>query len=295
MMRISAIALRRGAWTLAAAALPLLLAASGAGGRAAAASNAERTPILMELFTSEGCSSCPPVDRWVERLDAAQPVAGAEIIVLSEHVDYWDHDGWKDPFSSPAMTERQKQYVFNLGLRTVYTPQIILDGNAELRPSDPERAQQILAKAANAPMIAVHVNSVTVSAGSPAALNGHIEADSGTQSRGEVFVAVALDKALTDVLAGENSGRKLTNIAVVRKMVRIGKLEKGRTFDQAFSIRLWPDADPANLRVVAFVQEPGPGRVLGAAMTKEIARAGQLKPSPSGRRTPVVLTWYSHR
>lgn len=265
----------RGALWKAAALLPLMVGLGGAGEGAAGSPDAGRTPVLMELFTSEGCSSCPPVDNWLARMDAAQPLAGAEIIVLSEHVDYWDHDGWKDPFSSAAITERQKQYVFNLGLRTIYTPQIILDGNAELRPSDPERAQQILAKAANAPMITVRVNSVTVSAGSPAALDGHIEADSGPQSHGEVFVAVALDKVLTDVLAGENNGRKLTNIAVVRKMVRIGKLEKGRNFDQTFSIRLWPDADPANLRVVAFVQEPGPGRVLGAAMTKEIARAGK--------------------
>ena len=264
----------RGALWKAAALLPLMVGLGGAGERSAGSPDARRTPILMELFTSEGCSSCPPVDNWLARMDAAQPLAGAEIIVLSEHVDYWDHDGWKDPFSSAAITERQKQYVFNLGLRTIYTPQIILDGDAELRPSDPEGAQQILAKAANVSMIAVSVNSVTVSAGSPAALDGRIEADSGTQSRGEVFVAVALDKVLTEVVAGENNGRKLTNIAVVRKMVRIGKLEKGRSFNQTFSVRLWPDADPANLRVVAFVQEPGPGRVLGAAMTKEITRAG---------------------
>ena len=270
MVRISGIALRRGAWTLGAL---LLLLASGVGGHATAASNAARTPILMELFTSEGCSSCPPVDRWVERLDAAQPVAGAEIIVLSEHVDYWDHDGWKDPFSSEAITDRQKAYVNNLGLRDVYTPQIIVDGDTELRPANPRQTSEILAKAARPGMIAVRIDTVTVSAGSPAVLTGRIEADGTAQKRNaDVFVAVAIDKTLTDVLGGENNGRKLENIAVVKEMVRVGKLEKGRSYDQPFSVKLWPQANTANMRVVAFVQEAGPGKVLGAGMTKEIAK-----------------------
>lgn len=273
MVRTSATILKRSAWACAAAALPLLLAASGAGGRATAASNPARTAILMELFTSEGCSSCPPVDRWVERLDAAQPVAGAQIIVLSEHVDYWDHDGWKDPFSSEAITDRQKAYVNNLGLSDVYTPQIILDGDTELRPANSRQTIEILAKAAGTPMIPVRLDAVTVSAGSSAVLTGRIEADGTAQKRNaDIFVAVALDKTLTDVLAGENNGRKLENIAVMKEMVKVGKLEKGKRYDQPFSIRLWPSADVANLRVVAFVQESGQGKVLGAGMTKEIAK-----------------------
>jgi hypothetical protein len=273
MVRTSAIILRRGALMLAAAALPLLVAGSGAGGRATAASTAGRTPILMELFTSEGCSSCPPVDRWVERLDAAQPVAGAEIIVLSEHVDYWDHDGWKDPFSSAAITDRQKAYVNNLGLSDVYTPQIILDGDTELKPADPRQTSETLEKAAGNSMIPVRIDSARIGAGSPAVLTGRIEVDGSAEKKNaDVFVAVALGKTLTDVLAGENDGKKLENIAVVKEMVKVGKLEKGKSYDQPFSIKLWPNADPANLRVVAFVQQAGPGKVLGAAMTKGFAK-----------------------
>jgi hypothetical protein len=270
---------RATAWKLAAGALlvvvALFVASFGPDGRlAAAASDTGRTPILMELFTSEGCSSCPPVDNWVEQLDASQPVAGAEIIVLSEHVDYWDHDGWKDPFSSAGITDRQKAYVNNLGLSDVYTPQIVVDGAFEVKPSDPQKTSQSLTKAAAAPMIPVRLSSAAVGPGSPAVLTGHIEADgSGAKKNADVFVAVALDKTLTDVLAGENDGRKLENIAVVKEMVKVGKLEKGKSFDQPFSIKLWPDADPANLRVVAFVQESGPGKILGAGMTKEIAKA----------------------
>lgn len=265
-------ATRAAAWKLAAVLL-MALATSGAGGRAAAASNAGRTPILMELFTSEGCSSCPPADNWVAQLDAAQPVPGAQIIVLSEHVDYWDQDGWKDPFSSAAITDRQKAYVHNLGLSDVYTPQIILDGAAELKPSDPQQASQSLTKAADTAMLAVRIDSAAMGAGSPAMLTGHVQTDgSALKKNADVYVAVALDKTLTDVLAGENDGKKLENIAVMKEMVKVGKLEKGKSFDQPFSIKLWSGADPANLRVVAFVQESGPGRVVGAGMTKEIAK-----------------------
>ena len=237
-----------------------------------ALARAQKTPILMELFTSEGCSSCPPADNWVERLDAAQPLAGAELIVLSEHVDYWDHDGWKDPYSSPQWTARQKGYVTMLGLSDAYTPQIILDGNVEVRPANAQQTKQSLEKAAGAQMMAVRIDGAALASGE---LTGRVEADGGAQKHsGEVYVAVALDKTLTDVLAGENDGKKLTNVAVVKDLVKIGKLEKGKNFDQTFRVKVWPGADAGNMRVVAFVQEPGQGRILGAGMTKEIGKAG---------------------
>jgi hypothetical protein len=263
---------RRKASQLAAAMILMALATSGAGGHAAATPDAARTPILMELFTSEGCSSCPPVDNWVERLDAGQPIQGAQLIVLSEHVDYWDHDGWKDPFSSAAFTDRQKAYMSTLSGKDVYTPQIIVDGDQELHPSDAQQARDDLQKAAAAPMIGVRIDSAALASD---VLTGKVTADGTAQKRGgDVFVAVALDKTQSDVLAGENNGKQLTNVAVVKNLVKIGKLDKGKSFDQAFRMKLWPNADPANLRIVAFVQESGPGKVLGAGMTKEIARAG---------------------
>jgi hypothetical protein len=248
----------------------VMLAAVAGDAYAAGPPDQQKTAILMELFTSEGCSSCPPVDNWVAQVDAAQPLPNAQIIVLSEHVDYWDHDGWKDPFSSATITDRQKAYVQNLGLSDVYTPQIIVDGDAEVKPANAQATSQTLQKAAGTATAAVKLDGVTLSANE---ISGHLTADgSGQKKNADVFVAVALDKTLTDVQAGENNGRKLTNIAVVKQMVRVGKLEKGKSFDQPFKVKLWQDADPANLRVIAFVQESGPGRVLGAAMTKEIAK-----------------------
>ncbi len=240
---------------------------------AATASNAAKTPILMELFTSEGCSSCPPVDKWVQQLDAAQPIPGAQLIVLSEHVDYWDHDGWRDPFSSPALTERQEGYAEILGENEVYTPQLILDGYEDVKPTRMEEVKQSFLRAARTSMIPVQIESTTLAGGEPVFLMGQVSVDgTGQMLGGDVFVAIALDKTETDVLAGENDGKKLTNVAVVRDLVKIGKLKKGERFEQAFRIRLWSGADPGNLRVVAFVQGPGLGRVLGAGMTKEIGR-----------------------
>ena len=247
-----------------------LVAVCGSSGWSA--DTGARTPILLELFTSEGCSSCPPVDVWVQKLDAAQPIPGAELIVLSEHVDYWNHDGWKDPYSSAKMTERQQEYQRRFGLSDVYTPQVILDGDVVLDPSQAAQVRQDFSQLSGAPMLPVRIESAALDAGDPEMLTGQVAVDGASQKLGgDVYVAVALDKTVTDVLAGENDGKKLTNVAVVMSLVKIGKAEKGKDFEQNFRVKLWNGADRSNLRVVAFVQEPGVGKVVGAAMTRAIA------------------------
>jgi len=238
-------------------------------GAGVAAAQAGPNPVVLELFTSEGCSSCPPVDRWVARLDAAQPLPGAELIVLSEHVDYWDHQGWKDPYSSAALTERQQAYVHGLELSGVYTPQLVLDGEVEVHPTDEQQVRDAFARAEAKQRMPVQIEDVRVADGE---VTGRVVVQAGSK-HGDVLVAVALDKTETDVLGGENDGRKLTNVAVVRALVKIGKTQKEKAFDEAFRVPV-AAGDAGNLRVVALVQEGDQGPVLGAGMVKVGARLG---------------------
>ncbi len=234
-----------------------------------------RTPVLVELFTSEGCSSCPPVDAMVRQIDSAQPLANAQLIVLSEHVDYWNHDGWKDPYSSAQFTERQEGYVRAFKLDDPYTPQIIINGAMLVRSYDPRQLRQTFERAVMAPEVAVKIDSVDIAEGSPPVLRTRIEADgtSATTQPVDVYLAIALDHAQSQVSAGENNGKRLEHVAVVEYLKKIGKLDAGKSFTQDCQVKLKKGTDPTNLRVVAFVQEPGPGKVLGAALRKPAVTA----------------------
>ncbi|HZQ70668.1 MAG TPA: DUF1223 domain-containing protein [Terriglobales bacterium] len=225
------------------------------------------TPVLVELFTSEGCSSCPPADRLLQDLDR-QPVAGADLIVLSEHVDYWNHIGWKDPYSSAFFSQRQSAYSDHFSLNGVYTPQMVVDGAAEFVGNDSRRANQECKQASTAPKIPVRISAIALDGGG---LRAHIEADALPQSQSknaDVYAVVALNHAESQVSAGENSGRRLTHVAVVQSLTRLGALDKNKGFAQDVQLKLNPKVDTSNLRVIAFVQESGPGKVLGAALER---------------------------
>jgi hypothetical protein len=235
----------------------------------AVAPGADSHPILVELFTSEGCSSCPPADDFVQKLDALQPVEGAQLIVLSEHVTYWDHDGWKDANSSAALTDRQSAYVHELGLPTPYTPQIIVDGTKEMRIGDAQQVEKLFQQAVTTPKVSVRIGTVSADPADPGLLRTRVETDANTgKSNADVYVAIALDHVDSQVLHGENGGRHLTHVAVVQQITKIGKLQKGKTFAEDVQLKLKPGTDLNGIRVVAFVQAQGPGQLLGAALWK---------------------------
>lgn len=235
----------------------------------AESASADLHPIVVELFTSEGCSSCPPADALLEKWDSAQPVPDAQLIVLSEHVDYWDHDGWKDPNSSPALTERQISYVHALQLKEPYTPQIIVDGTMEMLVNDQQQAAKVFHEAASESMVPVRIADVSVDSGNPAVLRTQIKADGTSDNQNaNVYVAVALNHVESQVFHGENGGRRLSHVAVVQQLTKIGKLQKGRSFDETVPLKLKPGTDPKNVRIIAFVQEPASGKIIGAALWK---------------------------
>lgn len=217
-------------------------------------------PVLVELFTSEGCSSCPPADALLRTLDSTQPVAGVQLIVLGEHVDYWDDLGWKDTYSSHAFTLRQQAYADRLLLASPYTPQMVADGEFEFLGSNRQRANQAFEKAGALTKVAVRVASVKIENGK---LSAHIETDP-LPAPAEVFVALALDHAQSQVLHGENGGHRLEHVAVARSLISVGRTKKGEAFSQ--DVTLKTDGPACPCRLVAFVQEPNQGRVLGATM-----------------------------
>jgi len=222
-------------------------------------------PVVVELFTSEGCSSCPPADALLRQFDGAQPVAGVQVIVLSEHVDYWNHIGWKDPYSSRFFSDRQSTYSERFGLATVYTPQMVVGGSAEFTGSDSERAVQEIKKANSGQNVAVALSGVSLQSGF---LRAHLHADPSPDSAksADVMFAVALNHAESQVLRGENSGRRLSHAGVVQQLIKVGSVDGTHGFDNDIQVKLDPQANPSALRAIAFLQLAGQGRILGGAM-----------------------------
>jgi len=204
-----------------------------------------RAPVLVELFTSEGCSDCPPADRLLEQLDP-------RAVVLSEHVDYWNYLGWKDPYSSHENSVRQDEYGRRFQTDGPYTPQIVVDGMVQFVGSDAKRADAEIAKAAERPKAQVRVERT------PSGI--HVDVDGSPDAAG-VFLALAQDSGTSQVSTGENKGHQLHHVAMVRSMRKIGSVKRGASFSQAAPL----PASAVPLRVIVFVQQGTTGPVLGAA------------------------------
>lgn len=226
-------------------------------------------PVLVELFTSEGCSSCPPADVILQKLDEFQPVSGAQLIVLSEHVTYWDHDGWKDPNSSPILTERQSSYEPVLGEKESYTPQFVVDGVRSVSLDHPQLLEEALNRAKTETKVPLRISNVTLDPSDPTTVLAHVEsAGNFEKHNADVYVVVALNHVQSQVLRGENGGKQLEHIAVVQQLSKVGKLSKGKLFAQDVRVKLKPGERLKDVRLIAFAQQSGPGKLIGAAMWK---------------------------
>ena len=221
-----------------------------------------RVPVLVELFTSEGCSSCPPADALLARLDREQPVRGAEIVVLSEHVDYWDQLGWKDRFSSSDFTERQKQYQGVFGLADVSTPQTVVNGVKQFNGSDGPGIVKAIEEASSKRVVPLEITGV--------AMHGDrvsFTLQNGPATPGLVNVYAALVDAAdeTQVRAGENNGRVLRHVGVVRTLDRIGNTWRVEALgEKPFEFKSRAREGLGGMRLVVFLQAKHVGPVLGA-------------------------------
>jgi hypothetical protein len=217
-------------------------------------------PVLVELFTSEGCSDCPPADAFLSTLDSGQPVPGVQLIVLEEHVDYWDHDGWRDPFSSHQFTVRQSDYAERMRLASPYTPQMIVDGTYQFVGSDLRSAAKAFEGAQSTAKVAIRLGP---SQNENGVVRAQVETDP-VPAKADLLVAMAANSGESQVLAGENRGRHLEHVAIVRSLTKLAKLDEGRTFSREISVKSLPQ--PA--RLVVFIQERNEGKVLGAVVER---------------------------
>ncbi len=278
------------AFVLSTVAVMLMMAVLPMGGAPADSGQPRESnaAVLVELFTSEGCSSCPPADRLLSDLVERQPLAGVEIIALGEHVDYWDGLGWRDRFSSPQSTGRQRDYSLHFGQDRIYTPQMIVDGAEEFVGSDKRQADQAIQRAAA--RTKANVRIVAASSPGPKAdgagvARWTIQVDAlppQASPKVDVYVAVTENGLSNQVAKGENRGRRLQHAAVVHVLQKIGEFDSRRqaksgheatkaesgaaaAFKHSVELPLDPAWERHNLRLVAFVQEQHTGRVLGAA------------------------------
>ncbi len=226
------------------------------------AQQSEPRIVLVELFTSEGCSSCPPADALLQQVDGKQTESGQLIVTLSEHVTYWNHLGWSDPFSSEIYTQRQYEYGQRFHIDSVYTPQMVINGEEQIVGSDRAGLLRAIREEQKPTSLSVHINSI----------NAHDRtlivdfSVTGTTPRGgaDLFAVITDDADRSSVLHGENSGRTLSHVSVARSITRIAKL--GDRTEQTIRIPLPATSqlsDNPGRHLVLFAQTAGLGRVLG--------------------------------
>jgi hypothetical protein len=217
--------------------------------------------VLVELFTSEGCSSCPLADALLQQVNGKYSDAGQLIVGVSEHVTYWNSLGWSDPFSSPTHTERQEACGQRFHLDSVYTFQIVVNGQEQIVGSDSAGLLRAIRKEDQMSQVGVHIASASLD-GNRLTLDFSV---SGTiPGKGaEIYAVLADDKTSSNVLRGENSGRTLSHVAVARTITRVANIQAATelTIQLALSGSV-QQSSPSGRHLILFAQAPGLGQVL---------------------------------
>ena len=222
-------------------------------------------PVLVELYTSEGSANCPAADELLIKFQREQPVAGVRIIPLSFHVDIWDAFGWKDPFATPAATQRQAEYNKYFEDASAYTPELVVDGSFSLVGSLEQQALTAIERMGKNDKVDVVLKrdgkDLTVT----------VAGMGGVKSTGrvDVWLAITEDGLVSDVKKGENAGKTLAHSGVVRNLQLLGSIEVGQTtFTGTAKPNLAFAWKKENLRAVAWLQSAGSHKVLGVADVK---------------------------
>jgi hypothetical protein len=217
--------------------------------------------VLVELFTSEGCSSCPPADALLSKVNGSQTSGGQLVVGISEHVTYWNSLGWSDPYSSPAYTERQNAYSERFHLEGPYTPQMVINGAEQIVGSDRAALLHAVEKEdAESPRMFLRIVSLSVAANT---LTVNLAASGDVPKQGADLMAVLADDSdRSNVLRGENSGRLLAHVAVARSITRVAKVKTAGDLTVQIPIPASFQATQGH-HLILFAQTPGNGRVLG--------------------------------
>jgi hypothetical protein len=236
----------------------------GAFAQSPSASASDSKPaVVAELFTSEVCSSCPPADALLAELNERKTFAGVPVIVLSEHVDYWNHDGWKDPFSSELWTERQNDYNQHFRLESVYTPQMVIDGNQQVNGSNGGQVAHAIETAAAQPgKLQIEITGASWDNDVLHATVSIPDVSPQTSKGTTLYAALADDEDTSDVSRGENSGHTLKHVSVVRVMQNVSSLHG--PYSGPVEVKLPHGVTHNKMRLIVFAQKGQNGQIFGA-------------------------------
>ena len=227
-----------------------------------------RTPVIVELFTSQGCASCPPADELLIALDDEQFVSSALVIPLSQHVEYWN-GLWNDPFSSTAFTERHRMYHPLLGATALYTPEMVVDGGMQFVGSQRMLAEHAIMRAAGMQKAVVDLEATTLARQDTVQVELTVSDLSRLVLEESLVLWVAVTEVAleTDVQRGENARRRLRHAAVVRSLQPVDEITPpvAEPYSTRAVVAVEPEWRRWNLRIVAFLQETGSRHIRGAA------------------------------